>query len=661
MLEWMISSSVLIVVICLLRFILKGKLSLRLQYALWAIVLVRLLIPFSFGHSSISVMSSVEQSTLYQTTSDAMTTVQVPSDIIRDSELTMEEAEQIGQGTLYKVEDSPAEDGRETLHTYSFQDSLKAVAGRVLRIVWLCGIAIIGLWFAGSNLILSIKLRDSRTVHFYEKCPLPVYISDAVDTPCLFGLIRPAIYLTTEAASDASVARHAIEHELTHFRHRDNLWAILRGVCLAIHWYNPFVWCAAILSRNDAELACDEATIRRLGESERAAYGKTLIGLTCKKRAALLNTATTMTGSGKIIKERIMLIAKKPHMATYTLVAVILVAVFAVGCTFTGATEPPASFDEEITAAPIPIDTVAIQSSAIPKAVIDYAADYVRQQIDHHNELGSNSSYAITDAKITGLEQINTGSAELSHGTALYRLEYRLLADHPENISLTDGMTMEDGWLTEWSSAGQPYLLLHQKEAGGETVWTRVCVTNSDVIFQDFGTLEMLTLYGNHYLAASIELYKKHMKTDEPVFTLPVLELSHEEYDAVCNGVLADLKTGWWIGGAMADCAYDAAAFECVYRQTAYHYEMFYGYAGYFRFDQDGNCVQRWYGPTIVTLDADTQQFLDIWWPGDGAYHESDILARFPYAIAKIVAEPNEKRYQIILGRLMQLAQARIP
>ena len=66
MLEWIISSSVLIAVVIALRFALKGKISLRLQYALWALVLVRLIIPFSFGSSSLSVMNSVEQSSVYR-------------------------------------------------------------------------------------------------------------------------------------------------------------------------------------------------------------------------------------------------------------------------------------------------------------------------------------------------------------------------------------------------------------------------------------------------------------------------------------------------------------------------------------------------------------------------------------------------------------------
>jgi len=162
-------------------------------------------------------------------------------------------------------------------------------------------------------------------------------VSEVVETPCLIGLFRPAIYVTPDAAAESGVLRHAVEHELTHLRHGDHIWSLLRGVCILIHWYNPLVWWAADLSRNDAELACDEATIKRIGEEERAEYGRTLIGMTCKKRTAPLLAATTMTGSKNSIKERIMLIAKKPKTSFYTLIAVVLIAAVAVGCTFTGA------------------------------------------------------------------------------------------------------------------------------------------------------------------------------------------------------------------------------------------------------------------------------------------------------------------------------------
>ena len=63
MLQWIISSSVLIAVILLLRLLLKGRISLRLQYGLWALVLLRLLIPGSILHSAASVANLVSEFT----------------------------------------------------------------------------------------------------------------------------------------------------------------------------------------------------------------------------------------------------------------------------------------------------------------------------------------------------------------------------------------------------------------------------------------------------------------------------------------------------------------------------------------------------------------------------------------------------------------------
>ena len=96
------------------------------------------------------------------------------------------------------------------------------------------------------------------------------------------------------------------------------------------------VWLAAILSREDCEIACDESTIVTLGESHRTEYGRVLIDLTCRRYTDLLRTATTMTGSAIGLKDRIKMIVKKPKTAIYALIAVILVAAISVGCTFTG-------------------------------------------------------------------------------------------------------------------------------------------------------------------------------------------------------------------------------------------------------------------------------------------------------------------------------------
>lgn len=212
---------------------------------------------------------------------------------------------------------------------------------QLLHGVWLVGVAGVALWLVGVNVRFARILRRSRRPLAVEGCPIPVYLSQAIPTPCLFGLVRPCIYVTPLVAADETLLRHTLAHELTHFRHRDYLWAVLRGMCLALHWYNPLVWLAAVVSSRDGELCCDEATVARLGEAERAAYGRTLLAVTCQGPSHLLLSATSMTGRGRDIQERIRLLVQRPKTAALTLAAVVLVAVVAAGCTFTGATPTP--------------------------------------------------------------------------------------------------------------------------------------------------------------------------------------------------------------------------------------------------------------------------------------------------------------------------------
>ena len=105
---------------------------------------------------------------------------------------------------------------------------------------------------------------------------------------------------------------------------------------------------AAALSRRDAELACDDMAIRRLGETDRLPYARTLITLTRNRRGGsdLLRCATTMTGGIKGIRERVAFIANKPKHLLPALIVTVLIALAAAGCTFTGVPDTPPSFAE---------------------------------------------------------------------------------------------------------------------------------------------------------------------------------------------------------------------------------------------------------------------------------------------------------------------------
>lgn len=345
MMEWIISSSVLILGVVLLRRVLRGKLSLRLQYALWLVVLVRLLCPVSFFQSGLSVQNV-----------PAQVRQQIVTPVVQEQEAPVKETPQRQQmetpAENIPVQNEAVQNEAPTVSAGeknaeqvveiepTMEERLEALSGLAIR-VWSAGMAVAALFVAASNLLFARKLRKNRTPIEIPGCPVPVYVSGEARTPCLVGLFRPVVYFTSEVAEDESTWTHVMEHELTHLRHCDPLFGALRCAALVLHWYNPLVWMAAKLSKADGELACDEGTIARLGEGERIPYGETLIRLTCKARgpAELMLTATTMTDSPGSIRQRIRLIAKRPKTAAYAIVIGIIAVGLMVGCTFTGAVE----------------------------------------------------------------------------------------------------------------------------------------------------------------------------------------------------------------------------------------------------------------------------------------------------------------------------------
>ena len=340
MIEWIVTSCILTLILLGIRFLFLGKISLRLQYALWAVLLVRLLLPVTFGSSSASA-ANIPAAMAQQPQVQAVVEVLQPAPMEYDEAYHQVVQQHTAQGTdVAHLPEPELEVLRQEAQTIVDASVPTVTLTGILTVIWLAGMAAIGGLFLATNLRFWGKLRRSREPLAVPGSSLPVYVSPAIDTPCLFGLFRPAIYLTEGALTDPVLRRHSIAHETTHRKHGDHIWSLLRGLCLAIHWYNPLVWRAAFLSQRDGELACDEGTIRRLGEQERADYGRTLLGMTCRKRANVLSTATTMNASKSGIKERILLIVRKPKNALLTLAVVALIAVAAVLCTFAGAREP---------------------------------------------------------------------------------------------------------------------------------------------------------------------------------------------------------------------------------------------------------------------------------------------------------------------------------
>lgn len=331
--EVLLTSSALILALLVLRQVFRKRISRRVQYSLWGLVLVRLLVPANLPAADFSVLSVSEPARIQMEERLEEEPVYVlpvsTQEIARSSArpnviLPME-------GRYSEVTQAEGQPAVLTKYAFTLEEAL--------GLVWAAGMGCMGLWLAVSNLRFWHMLRKKRIPMELPECRYPVYlVEEGLVSPCLFGLFRPAVYLTPAAMESGEGLRHVLAHEETHGRHGDPLWSLLRSVCLAVYWFDPLVWWAAAAAREDCELACDESALRRLGEAERIPYGQTLLRLIPLQRSAghVMLTATTMTSDKKRMKERIMRISENLKMKTAALCAALAVTAAVCAVTFTG-------------------------------------------------------------------------------------------------------------------------------------------------------------------------------------------------------------------------------------------------------------------------------------------------------------------------------------
>lgn len=337
--EWILNSSVLILMVLLIRWVFQNRLKAKVRYGIWILVLLRLLLPFSLFDSSLSLMNLIPRQGSEAGTQLAESFGQSPTELGITLLQFFTEPDQLSQMLM---SDMGAQIDYILQNTYS-EPADASVFGNLLFLFWTVGMTVTLLIIAGSNLYFINRVRKSRQrmETLQNKCSPPVYLSEAVPVPCLFGLLQPAVYVRNRDTDNKEYLSYILKHEYTHYRHRDNVWAFFRGLCLILHWYNPLVWIAAYCSKQDGEIACDESVIRRFSAEEAEEYGKALISLSTQKKDhwTALSCATAFGGGKRYLKERIKRIAERPRRFFFSTVAAIVLCIAALLFTFTGDSE----------------------------------------------------------------------------------------------------------------------------------------------------------------------------------------------------------------------------------------------------------------------------------------------------------------------------------
>ena len=416
-----LTASVVVLVVLLARILLR-RAPRWCSYALWSVVLFRLLCPVSVG-SALSLLN-VAHATVSAGTG-RITMVNFAGGLPQPDRIA----------DVPPAVTAVPSAGPVAQNVGASVDWLS-----VLAYVW-AGVALAMLvWALVSYLSLRVRLWDSR------KLEGRVYVSRRIDTAFVAGFVLPKIYLPanlTERERECVLA-----HERQHIRRCDHIIKPVAFIALCLHWFNPLVWLSWVLSMHDMESSCDEAALRRLGPGSRADYAQTLLNMATGHSVSLAVSLSFGDDTKRRIKEIAMMKSKKKWVAIAS--AVLCLAVIA-GCGANPATDPtPASTPEP------GAETTPPASSPEPmgewESVNEYVLSIARsaETIEYTNANLETATANVLDAHIAvdpfgsaGTASVNgldpNGTLELTHYSIYYQLDVS-----PDDVMLAGNMRMDD-------------------------------------------------------------------------------------------------------------------------------------------------------------------------------------------------------------------------
>jgi|LSQX01.2.fsa_nt_gb beta-lactamase regulating signal transducer with metallopeptidase domain len=286
------TASFVIIFVLIARLLLK-KSPKVFSYALWGVVLFRLICPFTF-ESMFSLLpaktNAISQDIVYATVPTIDTGISTVNHAVNSS-----------------------------LHAATPTASINPLQVWVSIgiMVWLLGITVLLVY----SIISLVKLQRCLKNAVNERDN--IYLAKHLETPFVMGIIRPKIYLPTSLSDEEK--RYILLHEEMHIRRFDHVVKILSFFVLCLHWFNPLVWAAFFVSGRDMEMSCDEAVIKQLGSDVKKEYSTSLLTLATGRR--IIGGTPLAFGEGDT-KGRIrnVLNYKKPAFWVVALSFIIVVA-----------------------------------------------------------------------------------------------------------------------------------------------------------------------------------------------------------------------------------------------------------------------------------------------------------------------------------------------
>lgn len=313
-------------------FVLAARLLLKrapkwISYALWGVVLFRLLCPLSV-EAPVSIAPEMTPTAQNYRLADEPVS---PAAAGLAAYRAVGDALNGGLGTQYIRTTGTDENGSPRYVTSDWW-SVWILFGQY---VWLAGIAVLLL----RSVLSYAKLR--RTLRAAVPLRDNIYVADEIPSPFVIGFFRPKIYLPCCLGERERV--YILLHEQYHIRRKDHIWKALAFLALCLHWFNPLVWLAFVLAGRDLEMSCDEAVVREMGDGVRAGYAASLLSLATGRR--VIAGTPLAFGEGNA-KQRIRNLGKWKQPALWMVIAATAAALVLAVCLATDPAGGSASTQE---------------------------------------------------------------------------------------------------------------------------------------------------------------------------------------------------------------------------------------------------------------------------------------------------------------------------
>ena len=260
--------------ILLFRFIFKNRISSKLQYLMWWLLILRLLMPVT---PDIGLHFNLQDMLLKQAHQAELPTPAPVLDVAPASvPNTQSSYESVAPAVQPNTDVAPSQHVNPAKSTDWYS---------IVFVVWLLG----AIGFLGWLIFVKLRYYESlqhlmaggpREVYeLYDRCckelgvkPLPLWIVNKSMSPGIAFFGEPVLLVPLSLCGDESRLRFALLHELTHKKRGDHYMTLLLNILRAVYWFDPVVHFAFSELRSDMESACDSDVLAYIGHEQKRGY-----------------------------------------------------------------------------------------------------------------------------------------------------------------------------------------------------------------------------------------------------------------------------------------------------------------------------------------------------------------------------------------------------